>query len=302
MYRCGHCQKLAPEYKKAAEKLAGMVIVGAVDCDVDENKGLCSTYGIQGFPTIKVFSAGVKGMPTDYQGPRTAAAIVNEGISKVRSYLKKCDANGFDELVASNNKSVMVLISEKKEVPVMFKALSAEFNNQVDFCFFKSSDTEFMKKVEVKSFPSLVLFSKDKEPLFYEGALKFKSIKEFLEPIAINRKTKGNSKKKVEKEAPKAKPVCKFSNINYQVDPTIPEVSSQEQLDDCLKKTGVCLISFLTLEPEYQESKDAHTESIATLSAVKKTFFDLGSPFTFVWVNAISHGGQLIKDFGVRYL
>lgn len=86
------------------------------------------------------------------------------------------------------------------------------------------------------------------------------------------------------------------------VDPSIPEISTQAQLDECLKKAGVCLISFLTLEDEYQESKDAHAESILALSAVKKTFFDLGSPFTFVWVNAISHGKQLINDFGVRYL
>ena len=51
---------------------------------------------------------------------------------------------------------------------------------------------------------------------------------------------------------------------------------------------------------EYQESKDAHAENLSILLAVKKTFFDLGSPFTFVWVNAVSHGKGLIKDFGVR--
>ncbi len=78
-------------------------------------------------------------------------------------------------------------------------------------------------------------------------------------------------------------------------------MSSQEQLQECLKKAGVCLISFLTLEAEFQESKDAHASSIATLLAVKKSFFELGSPFNFVWVNAISHGRQLMKDFGVRY-
>jgi protein disulfide-isomerase A6 len=201
---------LAPEYKLAAEKLAGMVVVGAVDCDAEENKGLCATYGIQGFPTIKVFSAGKKGMPSDFQGQRTAAAIVNEGISKVRSYLKKCVAQEFDDLVASNNKSVIVLVSEKTKVPVMFNALSAEFYDQVDFCFFKSSDAEFMKKVEITTFPSLRLFSKDKEPVVYDGPLKFKSIKEFLEPFAINRKPRGNNKKNEKKEAPKEKTVCNF--------------------------------------------------------------------------------------------
>jgi protein disulfide-isomerase A6 len=31
------------------------VNIGAIDCDVEENKGICAMYQIQGFPTIKVF-------------------------------------------------------------------------------------------------------------------------------------------------------------------------------------------------------------------------------------------------------
>ena len=49
---CGHCKNLAPEYKKAANALSGIVGVGAVDCDV--HKSLCGQYGVRGFPTIKV--------------------------------------------------------------------------------------------------------------------------------------------------------------------------------------------------------------------------------------------------------
>lgn len=49
----------------------------AVDCDNASNKGLCGRFGVQGFPTVKIFSAGKKGMPTDYQGARTAKAIID---------------------------------------------------------------------------------------------------------------------------------------------------------------------------------------------------------------------------------
>jgi len=38
----------APHYKKAAEKLKGLVKVAAIDCDDDKNKPLCGQYGIQG--------------------------------------------------------------------------------------------------------------------------------------------------------------------------------------------------------------------------------------------------------------
>lgn len=36
-------------------------------------------HAYAGFPTIKVFKAGKKGSPTDYQGGRTAADIVAFG-------------------------------------------------------------------------------------------------------------------------------------------------------------------------------------------------------------------------------
>uniref|UniRef100_A0A061R584 Protein disulfide-isomerase A6 n=1 Tax=Tetraselmis sp. GSL018 TaxID=582737 RepID=A0A061R584_9CHLO len=72
---CGHCQKLAPEWKKAAKELLGVARVGAVNCDEDSNKGLASKYGIKGFPTIKVFGED-KTKPSDYQQAREAGAIV----------------------------------------------------------------------------------------------------------------------------------------------------------------------------------------------------------------------------------
>lgn len=34
--RCGHCKKLAPEWKKAAKNLEGKVKLGHVDCDAEK--------------------------------------------------------------------------------------------------------------------------------------------------------------------------------------------------------------------------------------------------------------------------
>ncbi|MCO5602728.1 hypothetical protein L7F22_056865 [Adiantum nelumboides] len=71
---CGHCKKLAPEWKKASKELKGKVKLGHIDCDVE--KGVMSRFGVQGFPTILVFGAA-KENPTPYEGARTASAIVN---------------------------------------------------------------------------------------------------------------------------------------------------------------------------------------------------------------------------------
>ena len=70
---CGHCKQLVPEYQKAAKALKGIIGVGGVNCD--EHKQLCGQFGVQGFPTIKIFGSN-KNRPEDYQGQRNAAGIV----------------------------------------------------------------------------------------------------------------------------------------------------------------------------------------------------------------------------------
>ncbi len=79
---CGHCKSLAPEWKKAAKALKGIVNVVAVDADA--NKAVGGKYGVQGFPTIKWFVGG-GGAPEDYSGARDAAAIVKWAMGKASS-------------------------------------------------------------------------------------------------------------------------------------------------------------------------------------------------------------------------
>ena len=70
---CGHCKKLEPEYKKAAEVLAKDNIVLA-KVDATKEGELAKEHMIQGFPTLTIFKKGVKF--EDYSGERTADAII----------------------------------------------------------------------------------------------------------------------------------------------------------------------------------------------------------------------------------
>jgi len=83
---CGHCQSLTPEWKRAATALKGIVKVGAVDADA--HKSLGQEYGVQGFPTIKVFGTN-KRSPTNYQGGRTADGIVEQALSQLRTIVNE---------------------------------------------------------------------------------------------------------------------------------------------------------------------------------------------------------------------
>ncbi|XP_028295238.1 protein disulfide-isomerase A6 [Gouania willdenowi] len=82
---CGHCKSLAPEWKKVASALKGVVKVGAVDAD--QHQSLGSEYSVRGFPTIKIFGAN-KNKPEEYQGGRTAQAIIDQTLNTLRAFIK----------------------------------------------------------------------------------------------------------------------------------------------------------------------------------------------------------------------
>lgn len=67
----GHCKALAPEYEDAATTLKEKNIkLAKIDCT--EEADLCQTYGVEGYPTLKVFRGSDNISP--YTGARKAPA------------------------------------------------------------------------------------------------------------------------------------------------------------------------------------------------------------------------------------
>ncbi|URD87336.1 Endoplasmic reticulum protein ERp29, C-terminal domain, partial [Musa troglodytarum] len=113
---CGHCKKLAPEYEKLGSsfKKAKSVLIGKVDCD--EHKGLCSKYGVSGYPTIQWFPKGSL-EPKRYEGPRTAESLAefvnteggtNVKLASIPSNVVVLTPETFDQIVLDETKDVLV--------------------------------------------------------------------------------------------------------------------------------------------------------------------------------------------------
>ncbi|RPB29059.1 protein disulfide isomerase [Terfezia boudieri ATCC MYA-4762] len=89
---CGHCKNLAPKYEELAKlyfdnpEFASKVIVAKVDATANDVPD-----EIQGFPTIKLFPAGKKEAPVEYQGSRTVEDLANfirdNGAYKIDAYV-----------------------------------------------------------------------------------------------------------------------------------------------------------------------------------------------------------------------
>ncbi|KAF4665880.1 hypothetical protein FOL46_003427 [Perkinsus olseni] len=85
---CGHCKALAPHWTAAATQMKGRVKFGKVDAT--EEQSLAQRFGVQGFPTIKLFPAGKKsdGLAVDYQEQRETSSLV-QFAEKYYSYAKE---------------------------------------------------------------------------------------------------------------------------------------------------------------------------------------------------------------------
>lgn len=68
---CGHCKALAPEYEEAATTLKEKDIP-LIKVDCTEEADLCKEYGVEGYPTIKVFRGPDN--VSAYSGQRKAPA------------------------------------------------------------------------------------------------------------------------------------------------------------------------------------------------------------------------------------
>uniref|UniRef100_A0A672GV34 Protein disulfide-isomerase A6 n=1 Tax=Salarias fasciatus TaxID=181472 RepID=A0A672GV34_SALFA len=195
---CGHCRNLAPDWKKAATALKGVVKVGAVDAD--QHKSLGGQYNVRGFPTIKIFGAN-KNKPEDYQGGRSTQAIVDAAVNAARSLVKerlsgksgeklgrpKTNPKDVVELT-DDNFNKMVLESDdvwlveffapwcghcKNLEPEWAAAATAvkEFSNgkvrlgAVDATVHQGVSSRY----GIRGFPTIKIFRKGEEPEDYEG-------------------------------------------------------------------------------------------------------------------------------------
>lgn len=78
---CTHCRYLAPHFATAALELRGKVKLGALDATINTMKS--KEYGIDKYPTIKLFVPGAMATPEDYEGDRTSSAMINYVLGKL---------------------------------------------------------------------------------------------------------------------------------------------------------------------------------------------------------------------------
>jgi len=157
---CGHCKRLEPEYESAATILKEKNLpIAKVDADDSTNAPLRERFGIRGFPTLKLFKNGV---PSDYEGDRTAEAIV--------SFMKKQSAPAITELkeaeditkFSGEDRVVIVGFFADKSSPqyTIFHETADKLRNSLSFGEIVGASESLLSSFGISSTPAVVLFKK----------------------------------------------------------------------------------------------------------------------------------------------
>jgi len=293
---CGHCKQLAPHWKKAALKMRGLVKFGEVDATVEQQ--LAAKYGIRGYPTIKYFKEGLPKSPADYQGQRTTGALAGFAKSLMTSkYVKKVkqgDAKGWLE---AGKASRMLLLTEKTSIPDLWRALSTEFQDDVEAGIVTKSDKSLAaKEFGVDTLPSIIVRNEGQLHK-YVGTLNMPSISAWIQktmgielpsPEAAARKAKEAKQKQEEARRKQMEERKKVHSL-----------TTNSQFEDlCAKGSTICAVSFIAKHatPEEVERTETTTQALAEKYAAKAA-----SPYRFAVID--TRGGhatqKFINSFGV---
>ncbi|CAA7388949.1 unnamed protein product [Spirodela intermedia] len=206
---CGHCKKLAPEYEKLGSsfKKAKSVLIAKVDCD--EQKSVCTKYGVTGYPTIQWFPKGSL-EPKMYEGPRTAedlAEFVNtEGgtnvkIATIPSSVVVLTSESFDEIVLDGTKDVLVEFyapwcGHCKSLAPTYEKVATAFKMEDDVVIANIDADQYKdlaEKYGVSGYPTLKFFSKsNKAGEDYDGDREVADFVNFInEKCGTSRDPKG---------------------------------------------------------------------------------------------------------------
>jgi len=278
---CGHCQRLAPEWEKAATNLKGIVPLGKVDCTVHQS--LCSQYQVQGYPTIKVFSQKGKKVE-DYQQARQATAIVGYATDSLpNNVVNVKDLASLNSFLAANSDIPhLLLFTSKSEVPPLLKSLSTSFKGRVAFGQVKEDNREIVQKYGVDSFPKILIIKGEEDPIIYDGAINAEELREFVVSYASETASSVPP-------PPSPPPVTRQK---AQTSVSYVQLTADNLESEC---TGYCIIGFV--DKDSGETPQVQADHKKLLDDIGNSFKKDGK-FKFGWVDKKTED-SLVKKFSL---
>lgn len=205
--------------------------------------------GIQGFPTLKIIKPSkTTGKPIveDYQGARTAAAIVDAVKAAIPNHVKRIADKDLNAWLDSNNDTAKAIVfSEKGTTAALLKVLATEYLNKIKFAQIRNKEQAAVEMFGITKYPALIVLpGGTKEPVAFDGSFSKDTMKAFLDQhvsrTSDSQETKEKSaakepvKKKVEDVKKSASDSSKFAKASASQ-------ASSESLEDIIGTSTIVL-------------------------------------------------------------
>lgn len=265
-------------YNKVATDLKGMAKICAISCT--EYPVFCEKQGIKETPAIMVYPTNP--MPAfKYEGKMEQKAVSGKVSKFIPDFSTKLTKDNIDTyLTTEPTKPKVILFSDKKGVPTIWKALSSEtvFKRTVKFGIVnKDDDADIVDKFKVKKFPTVLMQRGSKAEIkeIYSGEVKFLALKDWVNlhsESGMGDKLSGAGGKESEVSMEEAKPWLVQE---------VPELTVKSHQDVCFKGEGLCVIYL-----KDGEVSAAETEMLTGLSKqFTSQLSDRGAKMKFMWLN-----------------
>lgn len=173
-----------------------------------------------------------------YQGEGSPNAIASWAKKQMPSFSKKIvsqeDMDKFlsDTLIANK----VILFTNKKETPYIYRALTSEYRDRLEFADVYEGVEDVVKAYNVDKFPTLLVLVRKEdgtyEKEFYESDMKIEKLMRFLKRYALKEKVtrpvpEPEKKPEKPKEEKKEKPAIRPSNLTHD---TFDKIFNHERL------------------------------------------------------------------------
>lgn len=302
----------------------GLAKVAAINCDEDDNKPLCGRMGVQGFPTLKVVVPGKKpGKPRveDYQGARSAKAIVNAVVEKIPNHVKKVTDKDLESWLSTDKEAPKaILFTEKGTTSPLIRSVAIEFLGSINVAQVRNNQAEAVEKFGIENFPAVVLLpGGDKSHIVYDGELKKGPLIEFLSQVAApnpdpapkaagkssklaKSKTQSEKTKPTEASEPEVVPDEAQESQHAKPSPQAPAIDGLATVDELesaclLPRSGTCVLALLA-EPNESDAElpESSKKVLTSLSEIAHKHVQRQSKlFPFYSVPASNEGAKALR-------
>jgi len=264
------------DYNKVAGDLKGMAKICAISCT--DWPLFCEKQGVKETPTVMIYPTNP--MPAfKFEGKMESKAISGKIGRFMLDMSIKLTKDNIDAFITTDvTKPKVILFSNKKSPPLIWKALSSEtvFKRTVKFGFVTEEEADICSRFKIKKFPAVMMQrgAKAETKEVYAGEMNFMGLKDWVNlhsESGMGDKVAGVGGKE-EESIEEAKP---------WLIQEVPELTAKSHQDVCFKGEGLCVI--------YLKEGSLTQQETDMLSGLSKKFTsqlsDRGAKMKWMWMD-----------------